>query len=420
MSSPAERWLRIAEEIAESLCASAYRFHGECTWMGSVQRGGGAIGGNSIFTYETLPPDLYNGASGIGLFLAEMFRHTKHGQMRTIALEALRFSAARLDQIPARFRAGFYTGRVGIAYALVQGGTLLDEPALIADAHRILDVIAADEGDGILLDIISGAAGAIAPLLAMSSSLARDDLFALSEVFGRMIIVAAHRGDTGWSWGDDATGFHAQRPLAGYGHGAAGLGLGLMELFAVTGEEEYRVGALSAFGYENALFSSSRGNWPDLRYSADSSDNGHFGVAWCLGAQGIGMSRLRAMALDPLTAQHVADAEAAIGAVQRQFHNTIHPGSSDFSLCHGFAGDGDFALQAADALEREDVRRLAHAIAESGAVANGGSPTRWHCGLQRGSNPSLMLGLAGIGHFYLRLADPSVPSVLLVTPELNR
>jgi hypothetical protein len=29
-----------------------------------------------------------------------------------------------------------------------------------------------------------------------------------------------------------------------------------------------------------------------------------------------------------------------------------------------------------------------------------------------------MLGLAGIGHFYLRLYDPAgVPSVLLVTPD---
>ena len=33
-----------------------------------------------------------------------------------------------------------------------------------------------------------------------------------------------------------------------------------------------------------------------------------------------------------------------------------------------------------------------------------------------GSNPSLMIGLAGVGYFFLGLADPALPSVLLVTP----
>jgi lantibiotic biosynthesis protein len=33
-----------------------------------------------------------------------------------------------------------------------------------------------------------------------------------------------------------------------------------------------------------------------------------------------------------------------------------------------------------------------------------------------GSTPSLLVGLAGIGHFYLRSACPSVPSVLLIRP----
>ena len=37
--------------------------------------------------------------------------------------------------------------------------------------------------------------------------------------------------------------------------------------------------------------------------------------------------------------------------------------------------------------------------------------------LPGGVTPSLMLGLAGIGYFYLRLHSPTVPSILLVRPE---
>ncbi|HEX5723916.1 MAG TPA: hypothetical protein VFX98_00545, partial [Longimicrobiaceae bacterium] len=42
----------------------------------------------------------------------------------------------------------------------------------------------------------------------------------------------------------------------------------------------------------------------------------------------------------------------------------------------------------------------------------------WPCGVPNGGEtPALMLGTAGIGHFYLRLHAPErIPSVLLITP----
>ena len=43
----------------------------------------------------------------------------------------------------------------------------------------------------------------------------------------------------------------------------------------------------------------------------------------------------------------------------------------------------------------------------------------WPCGVPGGGDtPNLLLGLAGIGYFYLRLHDPAtVPSVLLILPK---
>ena len=407
------RWLGIAREIADRLCDEAYRYDGECTWMGTVQHGGGAQGAVT-FSWETLGPDLYGGTGGVGLFLAEMYARTGQVRYRETACEALRFGAARLDRIPARFRQGFYSGRVGVAFALARGGGLLGEPALAHDAERELDHRAADENEGILLDVISGAAGSIAPLLSLSRSLARDDLRALAERLGERIIAAADQDASGWKWGDDATGFPSNRPLTGYGHGAAGIGLALLELFAATGDGRYRDGGRESFRYENALFNPERDNWPDFRYSADAGDRGHFGVAWCLGAPGIGLSRLRAMHIDPATPQHRLDAEAALRTVRRRLASSADPGSEDFSLCHGWAGLGDFALLAGEALESAEARGLAEEIANRGASANAGSPGRWHCGMQRGTHPSLMLGLAGIGHFYVRVADLTVPSLTLV------
>lgn len=411
----AARWLGIAAEIADRLCDEAYRYDGECTWMGTVQEGGGHDAVR--FTWETLGPDLYGGTSGVGLFLAEMYARTGQVRYRETAREALRFGAARLDRIPAPFRQGFYSGRVGVAFALARGGELLGEPALAQDASRELGHRRDDENDGIRLDIISGAAGSIAPLLSLGNSLARGDLRALAERLGDRIVAAADKDASGWKWGDDATGFSTQRPLTGYGHGAAGMGVALLELFAATGSAHYLDAGREAFRYENSVFSPEHDNWPDFRYSADSGDRGHFGVAWCLGAPGIGLSRLRAVQIDPATPQHRRDAEAALRSVRRRLTSGADPGSEDFSLCHGWAGLGDFALLAGDALGSTDAGSLAEEIAYRGASANADSPGRWHCGLQRGTHPSLMLGLAGIGHFYLRLADPTVGSLTLVSSQ---
>ncbi len=411
-NTAAPRGLGIAGEIADRLCDEAYRYDGECTWMGTVQQGGGHDAVS--FTWETLGPDLYGGTSGVGLFLAEMYAGTGQVRYREIAGEALRFGAARLDRIPAPFRQGFYSGRVGVAFALARGGELLGEPALALDASRELDHRTDDENDGIRLDVISGAAGSIAPLLSLGSSLSRSDLCALAERLGERIVAAADQDGSGWKWGDDATGFSSQRPLTGYGHGAAGIGVALLELFAATGDARYRDAGREAFRYENSLFNAARENWPDFRYSADASDRGHFGVAWCLGAPGIGLSRLRAMQIDPATPQHRLDAEAALRTVRRRLESSADPGLEDFSLCHGWAGLGDFALLAGEALGSTDAQSLAEEIADRGGAANAGSPGRWHCGLQRGTHPSLMLGLAGIGHFYLRLAEPTVGSLTLV------
>ena len=91
-----------------------------------------------------------------------------------------------------------------------------------------------------------------------------------------------------------------RRPLAGFAHGAAGIAWALLELAAVTGEERFRVAARQAIDYERSLYSPEAENWPDLRQleisGADTEpDSDRFMTAWCHGAVGIGLARLRAL-----------------------------------------------------------------------------------------------------------------------------
>jgi lantibiotic modifying enzyme len=109
-----------------------------------------------------------------------------------------------------------------------------------------------------------------------------------------------------------------------------------------------------------------------------------------------------------------ADAEAAVRASKRAMAEGHARRDRDFCLCHGVAGTATFLLLAADVLRDESARRCALAAARRGVAAFGDAPRAWPLGLPWGSHPSLMIGLAGIGYFYLGLADPALPSVLLL------
>ena len=73
-------------------------------------------------------------------------------------------------------------------------------------------------------------------------------------------------------------------------------------------------------------------------------------------------------------------------------------------------------LEASSQLNRPELRQVAEQIAHSGVNTYHAQNLPWPCGVAgAGECPNLMLGLAGIGYFYLRLAAPEeVPSVLAV------
>ncbi len=88
----------------------------------------------------------------------------------------------------------------------------------------------------------------------------------------------------------------------------------------------------------------------------------------------------------------------------------------NYSLCHGLGGNAELFILAADVLGDERYRGIAEMIGDRGIQSVHMMRNPWPCGvLSGGETPNLMLGTAGIGHFYLRLYDSSaVSSVLLV------
>jgi lantibiotic modifying enzyme len=250
-------------------------------------------------------------------------------------------------------------------------------------------------------------------LLKLHGRFGDEFLFDLAVRHGEVLLQSAQRSDEGWSW---TAGGEKYRNLTGFSHGAAGAGWALLELHCKSGDQRFLTAAKEAFRYERHWYSPQWENWPDFRSSSESGDPGYV-AGWCHGAPGIGLSRIRAFQL--LGDQDFrTEAEIAVRTTTRTLNSALSSGQGDYSLCHGHCGNAELLICAGDVLGDEDSIKAVHQIAEDALQKYSIEKNPWPCGvLNGGETPDLMLGLAGIGHFYLRLYDrQKIPSLLLVGP----
>ncbi len=371
-------YLKIAERIGARVCRDAIWSGGRCNWTSDF------LDGETI-GHGALGPDLYDGSSGIALFLSRLATATGERIFRVTAEAAIRQA---LDKLPVP-GCGIYEGGLGILYAASEIVGTLDREALLRQAIP----------DREKLDIIGGSAGAIPVLLSLG-------LAEAAAAHGDLLIGEACRTEHGWSWKT----ISAAQNLTGFSHGCSGIAWALLELYNATGEPRFRDAALEGLRYERHCFNSNEQNWPDFR-----DEQTAYPISWCHGAAGIALARLRAWQIlrDETL---LTEARLALRKVAE-----VTPSLDNFSLCHGRAGNADVLLYASQVLQEESWQREAEHVARAGIEQFEQRRIHWPCGLP-GANetPDLMLGLAGIGYFYLRLADPAkTPPVTLIAQPMG-
>jgi type 2 lantibiotic biosynthesis protein LanM len=398
-----EAFLGEADSIAAELASYAIRKGPAAAWIGLD-----FLGDSEVWQLVSLGPDLYNGLSGVALFLAAHAAVTKKEASAELARAAVAHLRKGLKgknsaRLARSLGLGGGSGLGSVVYALSVMAKSLDDEALLADARAAAelftdDLIAADRQ----LDVLGGSAGGILGLLRHYRDSGAADVLARATKCGEHLLAQPRSGKSGrrtWSGlgGDGAA-------LNGMSHGAAGFAYALASLAAATGRDDFADAASECIAFENESFDSERSNWPDFR-----PDGREFPCQWCQGAPGIGLARagMRRRAATRFDCTLLTtDINNAITGLQKGAPRDLD------TLCCGTLGNIEFLCEAGDALGRNDLRdrasRQLAAVMETAASAD----YRWGAGDRR-FNLGFFRGLAGLGYTMLRRVEVSLPNVLI-------
>lgn len=416
-------FLETADRIGCRICRDAVWSGPRCNWFGWSAE---FISGQWTAAYRALgarpnnPADgvcLYSGAAGIALMLARLYQFTGERIQRDTIEGALNQITACLKSLNEEtHHLGFYTGLAGVAYTLIETGQILGRDRLIDRGIAKLVAMRGVPCEKEKIDLLDGSAGLIPLLLDVAERLGRDDLIETAVRHGEHLLNLACKSDEGWSWNTYAGPVRAN--LLGYAHGAAGIVAALLELYRTTNDDKWLEAARQGLRYERHYFDAEQGNWPDFRIPDHSvaEDKPEFMTAWCHGAAGIGISRLRARQIIGPDDELNAEIETAVATTRENLSPLEVLPADDYGLCHGAGGNADFMILASDVLGQPDLRAIAESVGQTGIQQIEQRQMPWPSNRGNGGEtPTLMNGLAGIAYFYLRLHDSKTPSVLATT-----
>jgi lantibiotic modifying enzyme len=345
--------LSIAEAVADH--AIWDQSHRMCGWVGraNLRTADGKPSGHSharAFTAE-----YYGGLAGVADFLAHAYTETGQSRFKDTAIAATRTALKQLrigDGRPTRQVFGLYAGACGVLLTAARLQLRFEfDCDLATHLTTFLDAAAAQDWSG-ARDLISGQAGHILALLELSRS------YESTACLERAVDVGLELVD----YVDRAMGGAVQEtqdsPISGISHGAAGMGLALLQLYSATGKSEFLTGGRCAFRFEDGLYDPAEKNWPVMGLDpALSEENGRpsFQISWCYGAPGMALALGRASILDESRRDwYLQRATIALDTTRSGLLDREPLHSQDVTLCHGIAGLIDSLWYGATELKLDD------------------------------------------------------------------
>ena len=332
--------------------------------------------------------NLYDGCCGIALFFAALTKITKNSNWQNLALKTLqplrndlKSINLTISQNMRRAGIGGATGLGSIVYSLVQISHLIGDSNLIKDAKKVASLITTEAiaRDG-CFNLMDGTAGTILACLK------------LYEVEPSALELAIACGDRLL----DIQDVVSERLETGLAKGTAGIAYALSQLFEVTQDSKYLVGA------EQIIASIQD-------YSDTNLKKIIFNNSWASGNAGVSLGHLGMLStLDSRVIRQQLDRSIAI--------TQKHCLSDVDNLAWGNFGRIETLLIASQTLNRPElydfVLQAATTLVRQAQLRgrfNLNSPS-----VATAYNPSFFHGTSGIGYQLLKIAYPHLlPSILL-------
>lgn len=366
------------------------------------------------------------GASGVGLFLAQLLMATGHlpvaaqrrldeVRLRDALARAATWVAEQLGRNPQR-PPGLYFGTSGVAWFLADAAAVLGRDDLLRRANELALALPVRVPNS---DITHGTAGIGLGQLRQWIATGDDRFLARAVVAAEQVLRAAVRNESGVTWPVPAG---APTRLAGtvsygYAHGNAGIATFLYTVAEATGESQFAEVATEALltVLPHTVSIDGAAYWPASPDDADDSSEAGYWPSWCNGSSGIGTAFVRGhLSTGNPTFRRAAEAAAKAGLRERWRSSAVQ--------CHGLAGDAELLLDLmtlpARHLDPADPYRQAALEATDALLLQGRTPVTGKGTVFADDSGATIsagfgTGLAGTGAFLLRLVGGGPRPLLL-------
>ncbi|ADB40213.1 lanthionine synthetase LanC family protein [Spirosoma linguale] len=381
---------------------------------------------------EAATTHLYSGTAGVIHFLMELYLVTNDPNLEEYIHGGLRWlihhsKSSGLDSY------SMFTGRLSVALCFLRAASQFNNPNYLNFAYSSLESVESFLTSS-TNDLINGISGCLLGLVHFYHHTKDESILPLVFKFIDRLLQNCRflRDSVYW----DLTKDHTQ-PLCGFSHGLAGIGFCLLEVGHYFNLPFLTDLAQKTYQAENYHFQPHKLNWPDFRKGSYSKKDENefrrslinkdlypfikekFMFAWCHGAPGIGLSRLRAHQITG-NKTWLNDLEMAITSTSHDLDNT---GINSYCLCHGGAGNADLLIEAFLYTNKQDYFEAALKVGKKALQQKEQLGYYRPGSLTDKPDAALFTGTSGVGLFYLRLLFPSsIHSVLypvLPKPEMQ-
>lgn len=290
---------------------------------------------------------IYNGKCGIILYLIELYEISGNSEILSEILEVgndfllIDFSF----HVPTPI--SFLTGSIGIAYTLAE---IFELTKISSYKVKCIEIIAESlvllrRKNDLPCEYLNGHAGIIVGLLKIKSIINHETIVEFITFSVDYLVNNAEMDSNGNFFWDYS--IKNNKGLTGFSHGVSGIGYAFLLLYKVTSNKYFLKIYHRAIRYEDTHFDKNLSNWIDYRNFPRDDDeemifineasSGNFDfftkkkqmIAWCHGAPGIFMTRLKDQK-KKYPVKYYKDLILSLNTLS-------HP--SKFSLCHGDIGN---------------------------------------------------------------------------------